>query len=231
MVFEPARENGDLVQARKGTGAVVATCHGRAAHAAKGAEEGRNAILALADFLLQAARVPDEYPEVTLNVGRIRGGTATNIVPDLAVAEIDVRCARRAEGERALARLQELAAAVGAREGFRFELTGGFHRPPLEATQANRALFAAYQECGSRLGLSFGAQAVGGGSDGNLFAEAGLPVLDGLGPVGGALHSEREWIRVSSLAERARLAALFLAGVAAGEIVLPARTVRPRAPG
>lgn len=227
MVFEPARENGDLVLARKGTGTLVATCHGRAAHAAKGAEEGRNAILTLAEFVLRAARVPEEYPEVSVNIGRIRGGTATNIVPDLAVAELDVRCGRRAEGEGALARLRELAGELGAREGYRCELAGGFHRPPLEATPANRALFAAYQECGRALGLAFGGQSVGGGSDGNLFAETGLPVLDGLGPVGGALHSEREWIRPSSLAERARLAALFLAKVAGGEIALPERGPAP----
>ena len=221
LVFEPARENGDLVRARKGIGLVVATCHGRAAHAAKGAELGRNAILALAEYLVLAARAAGPLAGVSLNVGRVSGGTAANIVPDLATAEIDVRSATVAGGESVLEALRQAALAVNTREGFSLELSGGFQRAPLEATPEREALLSEYVACGRALGLAFGAQAVGGGSDGNLLAAAGLPVLDGLGPVGGDLHSEREWIRVSSLRERAGVAALFLARLNAGEIVLP----------
>jgi len=226
LVFEPARENGDLVRARKATGTFIATCHGRAAHAARGPAAGRNAILALAEFLLTAARVPDEWPGVMVNVGNIRGGTAANVVPDFATAEIDARISLAADAARVEARLRELAAPINAREGFRLELAGGFTRTPMEATAATEALFAAWQACGRMLELQFDWQSVGGGSDGNLFAAAGLPVLDGLGPIGGELHSDREWIRVSSLVERAHLASLFLARLNAGEIAPPFRTSR-----
>jgi glutamate carboxypeptidase len=226
LVFEPARENGDLVRARKATGTFVAACHGRAAHAAR-ASAGHNAILALAEFLLAAARVPESLPDVSINVGNIRGGGAANVVPDFATAEIDARISRAADAVRVESRLRELAAPLNAREGFRLELTGGFTRSPMEATPATQPLFAAWQACGRMLELQFDWQSVGGASDGNLLAAAGLPVLDGLGPVGGELHSDREWIRVSSLVERAHLAALFLARVNAGEIAPPAR-VQPR---
>lgn len=222
LVFEPCRENGDLVRARKGTGTFTVTCHGRAAHAGRDPAAGRNAVLALAEYLLAVARLPEELPDVLVNVGSIRGGGAVNIVPDRASAEINARISRAADGERFLARLQELAAPINAREGFRLEIAGQFNRPPMEPGPLAAALFAAYRECGRALGVDFGWQSVGGGSDANLLAAAGLPCLDGLGPLGGDMHSDREWVHLPSLAERARVAALFLARVAAGEIELPA---------
>lgn len=221
LVFEPCRENGDLIRARKGTGIFTATCRGRAAHAGRDPENGRNAILALADFLLSAARIPAELPGVMLNVGNIRGGGAVNIVPDLASAELNARVSSVADAARVVARLHELAAPINAREGFRLEITGQFNRPPMENTPESDALFAAYQDCGHALDLAIGRQDVGGGSDGNLLQAAGLTVLDGLGVLGGALHSEREWVKLSSITERARLTALFLARLNAGEIRLP----------
>ncbi|MSU49238.1 MAG: M20/M25/M40 family metallo-hydrolase, partial [Opitutus sp.] len=85
LVFEPGRPNGDIVHSRKGTGGIVATCHGRASHAAKIPNDGRNAILALAEFLLAANKIPADIPGVLVNVGNIRGGgPATNVVPDFA---------------------------------------------------------------------------------------------------------------------------------------------------
>ncbi len=86
LVFEPARANGDLVSSRKGTGTFVVTCRGRAAHAGRDPAAGRNAILALAEFLPQADTLNRELPGVMLNVGNIRGGGAVNIVPDWAEA-------------------------------------------------------------------------------------------------------------------------------------------------
>lgn len=221
LVFEPCRENGDLIRARKGTGVFTATCRGRAAHAGRDPENGRNAILALAEYLLQAAKLPSELPDVMLNIGNIRGGGAVNIVPDLASAELNARVSRISDADKVIARLRELAAPINAREGLQLEITGQFNRPPMENTPETDALFAAYQDCGHALNLSFGRQDVGGGSDGNLLQAAGLPVLDGVGVLGGGMHSEREWIRLSSIAERARLTALFLARLNAGEIRLP----------
>jgi glutamate carboxypeptidase len=52
--------------------------------------------------------------------------------------------------------------------------------------------------------------------DGNNLAAAGLAVVDTLGVRGGAIHSDREFLIVSSLIERARLSALVLMRIAAG---------------
>jgi glutamate carboxypeptidase len=212
LVFEPARPNGDVVHSRKGTGNFVATCHGRAAHAASPTRAGRNAIAALAEFLVAAHRLPDEMPGVMLNIGHIGGGgPATNVVPDFAEAKLDLRITRAADREPLLARLQALAAPINARDGFRLEITGAFNRPPKESGPAEDAALALLHQSARELGLApFTSVHTGGASDGNNLSAAGLPNLDGLGPIGDRLHSAEEFVRLPSLAERARLMTRFL---------------------
>lgn len=219
LVFEPARPNGDIVHSRKGTGTLVATCRGRAAHAAKVPNDGRNAIVALAEFLLGASRVPEEMPGVLLNVGNIRGGSpATNVVPDFAEAEIDLRITTVADREPLLARLEALAITINSRDGFKLELAGGFNRPPKECHPAEEKAFAEWQRAAGDIGVApFSWVHAGGGSDGNLLSAAGLPNLDGVGPVGDHLHSGREIVDVPSIASRAQIAALWLYRKAIGD--------------
>ncbi len=222
LVFEPARPNGSLVQSRKGTGNFTATCHGRAGHAAKYPSDARNAIAALAEFLVAVHRLPSEMPGVLLNIGLVRGGSeATNVVPDFAQALLDIRITHVADREPVLARLHELAGVISAREGFRLEVTGSFNRPPKECGPVEEAAFAVYQRCASELGLPpFSWIHAGGGSDGNLLSAAGLPNLDGLGVIGEHLHSDRECCVLPSLVERAELCARFLTQLATGAGVL-----------
>lgn len=222
LVFEPARPSGDIVHSRKGTGGLVVTCHGRAAHAAKVPNDGRNAILALSEFLLAASRIPAEQAGVLVNVGNIRGGSAaTNVVPDFAEAEIDIRITQVADREPLLARFQTLADTVNARDGFRLELKGGFNRPPKECLPIESKLFPQWQRAAIDVGLPAPNWVhTGGGSDGNLLTAAGLPNLDGVGPIGDQLHSNREFLLVPTIAQRAQVAALFLHRVATGGISL-----------
>jgi glutamate carboxypeptidase len=224
LIFEPARANGDIVRTRKGTGIFTITCYGRAAHAGRDPSAGRNAILALAEYLPEAAELGRDLEGVTVNVGNIRGGGAVNIVPDFAEAQINVRTSRRADEAEVIDCLQELAEPINQREGYRLVVTGSFNRPPKEVTPAEEELFAAWRLCAVESGIQLSWQDVAGGSDGNLLAAGGLPCLDGLGPVGDHLHSPEEFIRLSSLDERKRIAVRFLERVAAGQIELPKRS-------
>jgi glutamate carboxypeptidase len=223
FVFEPGRPNGNIIHSRKGTGGLVATCHGRAAHAAKVPNDGRSAILALAEFLLDAAKIPSEMPDVMVNVGNIRGGTAaTNVVPHFAESEIDIRITKIADSEPLLARFQALADRINARDGLKLTLKGGFNRPPKECLPAEEAVFPEWQRAARDVGVpEFTWVHGGGGSDGNFLTAGGLPNLDGIGPIGDNLHSDREFCRVETIAPRAQIVALFLHRVAAGEIQLP----------
>jgi glutamate carboxypeptidase len=223
FVFEPGRSGGDIVQSRKGTGGIIVTCRGRASHAAKIPNDGRNAIVALAEFLVAAAKIPAESPGILVNVGNIRGGgPATNVVPDFAEAELDVRITRAADRDRLFARLGALAADTNAREGLKLEFTGGFNRPPKECLPAEEALFPEWQRASHDIGVSSASWVhSGGGSDGNLLSAAGLPNFDGVGPVGDHLHSPREYVDVPTIATRAQTVALFMHRIATGEIKLP----------
>ncbi len=222
LVFEPARANGDLVKSRKGTGIFTLTVHGRAAHAGRDPAAGRNAILALCELLPPINDLIDELPGVLVNIGAIHGGSAANIVPDRAVALVNARVTKAGDDRLFVQRLQEICAPLNSRSGYRVEIGGGFNRGPKVESPAEVALFAEWRKCGAEFGQSFDWQHVGGGSDGNILAEAGLPDLDGLGVVGDHLHSPEECCEAPSLAVRAQIAALFLHRLAAGEITPPA---------
>src|SRR5258708_10526744 len=170
LVFEPCRENGNLVKSRKGTGIFVFTVHGRSAHAGRDPEAGRNAILALSEFLLQADPAVHVLPGVMINMGRIEGGGAVNVVPDFAQAEANIRITRVADEALVLKKLREIAEPINQREGYRVEITGGFNRPPKETTPAEEKLFAAWQACGRELGVELDWQHVGVGSHAHLLS-------------------------------------------------------------
>ena len=222
LVFEPARGNGDLVRSRKGTGIFTLPVHGRAAHAGRDPSAGRNAILALCELLPQVDALGRELPGVMVNIGTVRGGGTANIVPDLAEAVINARVTNAGDDLLFLKRLNDIAAPLHARDGYRVEIGGGFNRGPKIETPFETALFADWQRCGREFGLNLNWQHVGGGSDGNILAAAGLPNLDGLGCVGDHLHSPEEYCHLPSLTQRAQVAALFLHRLAAGEIRVPA---------
>ena len=222
FVFEPTRPNGDIVHSRKGTGGVVAKCHGRAGHAAKVPSDARNAILALAEFLQAASQLPAELPGVLVNVANIRGGgPATNVVPDFATAELDLRVTKMSDRAVLTARLEQLAATINAREGLRLELDLRFNRPPKECLPLEEKLFPEWQRAARDVGIApFSWVHTGGASDGNFLAECGLPTFDGIGPIGDHLHSAREFIVIPTMATRAQIVALFLHRLAIREVTL-----------
>jgi glutamate carboxypeptidase len=96
----------------------------------------------------------------------------------------------------------------------RFEDLGG--PPALERTPQVATLAAAAIELGHGLGQVFGEALTGGVSDGSWTAHAGLPTLDGLGPVGGLDHGPDEYIETDTLASRCGIVAGLVAAVDAG---------------
>jgi glutamate carboxypeptidase len=100
-------------------------------------------------------------------------------------------------------------------------LHGAFLSPPKILDARSTELLDQIKHCGKELGLALSSRPSGGASDGNKLAAAGLPVIDSLGPVGGNLHSDQEYVILPSLVERSKLTALFLMKLAAGEFDLP----------
>ncbi|MGB7160763.1 MAG: hydrolase [Tepidisphaeraceae bacterium] len=230
LVFEPAMRDGSLVGQRKGSGNLTAVVRGRAAHAGRDFAAGRSAILALADLIGRIDAIGSTgltasqtgMPDVTINCGRIEGGGATNIVPDLAIGRFNVRVSTAAQQHSVEQAFRTIAADVAQRDGITIALHGGFTSPPKPLDARSAHLMDHIITCGRDIGLSLTHGPSGGTCDGNKLAAAGLPVVDSLGPVGGDLHSDREYLHVPSLVERAKLTALLLMKLASGEIAPPA---------
>jgi glutamate carboxypeptidase len=221
LVFEPGFPDGALVARRKGSGNFTAVMRGRSAHAGRNPEEGRNAIHALASFVVDLVQLDGQGDGITVNVGRIGGGEAENVVPDLAIGRFNVRLASPEDQTLFQTHLEGAVGSVAAQDGIRLELHGGIARPPWRGEGRCEALREALSACSRRLGHGLAWRSSGGASDANLLAAAGLPVADGLGPWSEGTHTDRERIDVASLGARARLAALLLVGIASGGIPLP----------
>jgi glutamate carboxypeptidase len=209
LVLECGRENGDIVGARKGGGNFVLETFGKAAHAGVEPEKGAHAILALAHHTIALQALNGMRPGVTVNVGVVQGGTVPNAVPDYARAVIDTRAVMPEDIEPLVAALRAEAARVVV-PGVRAELSGGWGAPPMARTPEISRLVDIAAACAGELGFSVKAAATGGVSYANYFARLGLPVLDGLAPVGGLDHSPNEYILVSSIVPRTAMLALLM---------------------
>lgn len=209
LVLEAGRENGDIVGARKGSGQFVLEVHGKSAHAGVEPYKGANAIVALAQQTLALHLLNGLRPGVTLNVGVVQGGTVPNSVPDYARALVDVRCIQSEDMQPVGDAIRQIASTTHV-PGTHTTLSGGWSAPPMARSPAIARLADLARACAQELGFDVTAARTGGISYANMLAELGLPVLDGLGPVGGLDHSPDEYILVSSIVPRTALLALLM---------------------
>jgi glutamate carboxypeptidase len=206
LVLECARANGDLVSARKGLADLELAISGRAAHAGVEPEKGRSAILAAARIVEALHDLNGRWPSVTCNVGTIAGGTRPNVVADRCTLEVDLRAATAAEFADAERALRELVATPHVADTSA-ELKVTASHPPMEKSPATGRLVDLAQAIAGELGFAVRDAATGGASDANTTASAGLPTLDGLGPIGGDDHGPAEWLDLASVVPRISLLA------------------------
>jgi len=196
LVLEPAHGT-KLKWARKGTGTWRVDVKGRAAHAGLAPEKGINAALELADQIkrIDALGRPDDG--TTVNVTMLGGGSANNVIPEIAWCAVDVRMWTAEEAERVD---RDLRALEPIRDGASVSIRGGVNRLPMER-KYSEDLYARV----AGLGYDFGATEVGGASDGNFTSAMGIPTLDGLGPVGDGAHAREEHLLVEEMPRRAEM--------------------------
>jgi glutamate carboxypeptidase len=202
LVIEPAYGAGLLKTSRKGGGEFKLTVKGRAAHAGNDHAHGVNAIAELAQHVLNIQSWTDYERGTTLSVGLIKGGSASNVVPEHAEAMIDVRVSQASESER-ITRLMQSLKPIHPEAQLIIE--GAIDKYPMERTQGTERLYHLAREQARLEGLELGEIGVGGTSDGNIVAESGCPVLDGLGPVGDGAHASHEHIVIGAIPSRIAL--------------------------
>ena len=215
LTYEPAAlPDGTLASARPGSGNFSFVVTGRAAHAGRNPEDGRNAVVAAAELALRLAH--SKTPGLKVNPAKIDGGSPNNVVPDHAILRANVRPATLDDQDIAEQLINEALAQVAAAHGVDIHVHGGFGRPPKPMTGEAEALFQLVRAAGAELGQAIGWQPSGGVCDGNNIAACGVPVVDTMGVRGGKIHSMEEYLIVDSLAERAALSALTILRLAGG---------------
>jgi len=211
LVLEPSLgPEGKLKTARKGVGGAEIVVTGRSAHAGIEPEKGVNAVHELALQVERLMRMNDPSRGITVQTTVIAGGTVSNVVPDSARAQVDIRVSRMADAAGIERKLHSLRPIL---KGAEVEVRGGINRPPLERTAAVQKLFAHARGLAAAMGAELHEASTGGGSDGNLTAALGIPTLDGLGAVGDGAHTPHEHVVIRALAERAALISGLLASI------------------
>lgn len=212
LVLEAGRENGDVVIARKGIADIRVRVQGQAAHAGVNHDRGRSAVLSLARIVTSVESLNGTLPGVTLNVGQIEGGGRVNVVPDHASARLEVRAFERSLLESMLGRVEH-AIQGAVIDGTVAETDVSIEHWPMPRSEGGTRLFETARRLGETLGERLNGAQTGGASDGNTAADAGCPVLDGLGPVGGNTHSPSEYVLADSIAPRTAILAGLVSSI------------------
>ncbi|HYH32168.1 MAG TPA: M20/M25/M40 family metallo-hydrolase [Pseudonocardia sp.] len=203
--LESPHPDGALKSARLGSTRVRLEITGRAAHAALDPASGVSAVDELVDQLVAVRGIVAAEPTVLCNVGTVRGGGRTNVVPDRAAADIGLRFVDTGTQERVLAALGGLAPV---RDGAEVAVRTLTSRPAWP--EPDEALLARVAAAGRGVGQQVEGRPAAGAADTNVTGAAGIPTLDGFGPLGAGAHAEHEQIRTETLAERAALLASIL---------------------
>jgi glutamate carboxypeptidase len=207
--LEPGRPADGLVVVRKGSGEIELEVSGKAAHAGVAPDAGRNAAMEAAHQVLQLSRLADAAKQTTVNFTVIKAGERTNVIPDRAIAQADVRVAVPEEFDRVEQDLARISAThlipdttVSAR------LRRGF--PPMPKSPVTDAVAAKAQAVYGELGRKLTLESSGGAADSSLTFATGVPTIDGLGIVGGGIHTPEEYAEVESIAPRVYLLARLI---------------------
>ncbi|MFS8085690.1 MAG: M20 family metallopeptidase [Acidobacteriota bacterium] len=208
LVLEPPASGGRVKTARKGTGMFAIKVQGRAAHAGLEPEKGVSAVLELARQTIRLHNLNDPATGTTVMVTVAHGGTHSNVVPDEAAAEIDVRFSSAAEAQRIENAIMGLKPFD---ERAQLEVGGGINRPPLERSGLVASLYESARGLAALLDFDLGEASVGGASDGNFVGALGVAVLDGLGIEGDGAHAAHEHIIRDNIARQGALLSGLLA--------------------
>ncbi len=217
LVFECGRPTPDggstVVTTRRGMGRMELTAKGSAAHA--GWAGGASAILDLAHKVVALHALNDPARGVSVNVGLISGGTAANVVADEASMTVDWRYPDTETGDELDALITDIVAEPMVRSATGKALVrtmpkSRLSRPPMERHASVEKAAQLVLETASDLGLVVTEESRGGSSDAVWGASSGRPVVCGMGAVGDGIHTKGEWVSLSSLADRAKLAAITI---------------------
>jgi glutamate carboxypeptidase len=219
LIFEPSFADSAIVSSRKGSTNFSIVARGKAAHAGRDFDKGRNAILALARYIVAATELNDPIRGISINPGYISGGGPVNIVTDLALCRFNARAVESNDFASIKIKLEKLINKISG-DGIELSFHMESDRAPKVFDEKCRHLFDMIDQCAQEEGYSLILRPSGGVCDGNILAEEGMAVIDTLGAIGGNIHTMEEYILIESLVQRSRLVGLFLIKLATGSLTI-----------
>jgi glutamate carboxypeptidase len=211
LSFEGASVKEDkLSLATAGIASVALNVTGKASHAGSAPEQGVNALYELSHQVLQMRDLSDPATGLKMNWTISKSGSNRNVIPASASAGADVRVLKVSDYDRIEQQVQERVKKQLIPEA-KVEMKFERRRPPLEATDASRALAKhAQQIYKDELGKPLGADdaVAGGGTDAAFAAlKTKAPVVERFGLQGFGAHSaDAEYVLVDSIEPRLYLA-------------------------
>ncbi len=217
LTFEPALPDGSMAGARKGSANFALIVHGKSAHVGRAHKEGRSAILAAAKFVNLIEIQNDNEDGIVFNTGKIDGGGANNVVPDLAIIRFNVRAPTKSTMDKAIDYINDAISQI-SKNGIHCHLEGAISRPPKPRNQAQNRIFEDIGKVANDLGIKLQFKDTGGVCEGNNLFASGCPNIDTLGVRGGLIHSQDEYAIKESFGERAKLLTAILSAYASNLI-------------
>jgi glutamate carboxypeptidase len=214
--YEPP-DSDAVTTATNGINAVMLEVKGKSSHAGSAPEDGRNAVLELAHQLVQLKDLDDPDKGTTVSWTMIAGGEKRNIIPNKATAEADMRYSDISETERVLADAQKIIEDKLI-DDTRVELRVDKGRPPLAKNPASERLAETAQRLYGEIDQRIEPIAMRFGTDAGYayVPDSDKPaVLETMGVVGAGLHSEDEYIELSSIAPRLYLTTAMIRALSA----------------
>jgi glutamate carboxypeptidase len=213
---EPARPNGNLVNARRGGGIVVIDVRGKAAHSGGNFTEGISAIGEMAHKIVALHALSDVKAGFTVNVGVVEGGESHNTIAPHCQARMDYRFITHEQREELLRKIDEIVRTsyvpgTSAEHFIEAEFL------PMERDPASDRLLKAYQLAAAEVGFAVEAEFTGGCADSGFTASEGCPTLCATGPMGWKAHTPDEYLEIASLVPRSQALALAVLNLAEPE--------------
>ena len=218
LSFEPtAAESENFTLGTSGIAYVQANVKGKASHAGAAPELGVNAVVEAADLVLRTLDLDDKAKGLRFNWTIVKGGAVSNIIPDSATVNADVRYARNEDFEAAMKTLEERAQQKKV-PGSEVSIIVTRGRPAFNAGEGGKALvdkaLGFYKEAG---GSATVIERTGGGTDAAYASLSGKPVIESLGLPGFGYHSDKaEYVMIDAIPRRLYMAARLIMDLGAG---------------
>ncbi len=198
----------EVVIARKGILRKEITIKGIGGHSGMAYFDSASAIREAAYKIIELEK-NSRRGEITYNCSVIKGGNIPNCIPDNCSFTVDIRMVSYKDVEKAERLVDEVAAASFV-EGTESTVRNVSSRPPMEKNKNTNDLFDRLNRVSIKYNLG---QLIptesGGGSDSAYTHLAGVPSICGMGGEGGFCHTNKEYIELDSVANRAKLLAAF----------------------